>query len=213
MAISPIKITRKDSKAFELSINFGNWSLTRETTKTEIEAIEKEILKALDISSIIDNFNCTFDEAKKIKYEWESSERSTSSLCRNCEHKSTSCYDCLFTCQSPLERTLFLSFLNKKWKVLLQQRINKDGSIFDKTTDINKDEILTVPDFYIETSTKKICIYADGATYHYNNEYQGIRDRNIDRELQKLGYVVLRFTGSEIRNKLNETLSIIEQYF
>ena len=57
------------------------------------------------------------------------------------------------------------------------------------------DNILTIPDFYIETEKSKMCIYADGHTYHERTENQALRDRNIDRELQKIGYKVLRYTG------------------
>lgn len=81
----------------------------------------------------------------------------------------------------------------------MQLRINKDGSFYDFPKKINFDNILTIPDFYIEKDNLRVCIYADGHTYHERTEKQALRDRNIDRELQKLGFKVLRYTGQEIR--------------
>ncbi|MGM0409826.1 MAG: DUF559 domain-containing protein [Bacillota bacterium] len=33
-------------------------------------------------------------------------------------------------------------------------------------------------------------------------ENQAIRDRNIDRELQKMGYEVMRYTTKEVKNNI-----------
>jgi very-short-patch-repair endonuclease len=70
---------------------------------------------------------------------------------------------------------------------------------------------MTIPDFYIEIGNKKICIYADGHTYHERTEEQALRDRNIDRELQNLGFIVLRFTGKEIRERMENVIETIKK--
>lgn len=44
----------------------------------------------------------------------------------------------------------------------------------------------------------KIAIECDGHEFHERTKDQAARDRKRDRELQHLGWVVLRFTGSEI---------------
>lgn len=53
----------------------------------------------------------------------------------------------------------------------------------------------TVPDFLIEGL--KIAIYCDGTEFHKNTQAI-IRDKVQDRKLQIKGYMVLRFSGSEI---------------
>ena len=66
-------------------------------------------------------------------------------------------------------------------------------------------------DFYIEKGDTKVCIYADGHTYHERTEEQAQRDRNIDRELQRLGFIVLRYTGNEIRNDCQKVIDNIKE--
>lgn len=81
---------------------------------------------------------------------------------------------------------------------VMQRRINKDGTYYDFPKSIDFDNLLTIPDFYIEKNDIKLCVYADGHTYHERTEKQALRDRNIDRELQRIGFTVLRYTGQEI---------------
>lgn len=57
----------------------------------------------------------------------------------------------------------------------------------------------TVPDFLIED--KKIAIYCDGTEFHKDPQAI-IRDKVQDRRLQISGYMVLRFSGSEILGDL-----------
>ena len=96
-------------------------------------------------------------------------------------------------------------------EVELQLRINKDNTVSHFPEPVDPENILTIPDFYLESDNKKICIYTDGHTYHERTEYQAVRDRSIDRELQNLGYVVLRFTTSEIRNGLSKVIKVIKK--
>lgn len=53
-------------------------------------------------------------------------------------------------------------------------------------------------------SHKKLAIYADGHEFHERTKQQAQRDRSIDRKLQKLGFVVFRFTGSEIYRNIDK---------
>lgn len=46
--------------------------------------------------------------------------------------------------------------------------------------------------------TKLICVECDGHNFHERTKEQAQRDRSRDRELQRLGYLVVRFTGSEL---------------
>lgn len=43
-----------------------------------------------------------------------------------------------------------------------------------------------------------IFVECDGRDFHERTKYQAARDRQKDRRIQQAGYIVLRFTGSEI---------------
>lgn len=191
-----------------------SWEISKVVTKFALEKLDESIQDSLGFSQIINLFHCTAEEAKKIQNEWSRSTTSFSHLfsCSRCHYKNKACFDCVIVCQSPLERQMLIAFLDYGLTPVLQKRINKNGECFDYPGEIDKAKILTIPDFYIETKDKKICIYADGQTYHYTDESQGIRDRNIDRELQKLGFVVLRYTGQEIRHNCNSIIDKIKEY-
>lgn len=140
----------------------------------------------------IENHKKQFDKCKKF-----------------CQFNNINCYECALICQSPLESTFYLGCVKRNLDIKLQQRINKDGSIFNHTKAVDKYNILTIPDFYLEKNGKKICLYTDGFTYHERTEEQAMRDRNIDRELQKLGFVVLRYTTKEVNQNLEEHINAI----
>lgn len=137
----------------------------------------------------------------KIKKFWDN--RNNWSLCKECKFKWKECYNCVVKCESPLERDLFLALKKVGIHPVLQRRINKDGTFYEFPEKIDFDNILTIPNVYLENEGLKICIYADGHTYHERTENQALRDRNIDRELQRLGFKVLRYTGNEIRKNVS----------
>ena len=65
------------------------------------------------------------------------------------------------------------------------------------------------------TSFPNLVIECDGHDYHERTKKQAQRDRSRDRDLQKLGFRVVRFTGSEIfsspRKCAWEVASIVKQ--
>lgn len=72
----------------------------------------------------------------------------------------------------------------------------KHGIAYTKQAEFFQHEMkLTVPDFLIEKH--KIAIYCDGTEFHKDTQAI-IRDKVQDRKLQINGYMVLRFSGSEI---------------
>ena len=197
------KIEQKDNGKYLLILSAGNWNITRELSDNELKDFADTINEARGISQIISIFNCTAEQAEKLRDAWgEGKINRSHQACRNCDFKRKDCFRCQFVCQSPLEEAMFLEFKRRDIYVTLQKRISKDGTSYDYPEKIDKETILTIPDFYIENEKNKVCIYADGKTYHYNNEYQGIRDRSIDIALQNLGYKVLRYTGSQIRDNV-----------
>lgn len=46
----------------------------------------------------------------------------------------------------------------------------------------------------------KVAVECDGHDFHEKTKDQAAKDKKRDREFQKLGYVILRYTGSEIVN-------------
>ena len=218
IAIKPI-----DTDLYEISIEIGDsWYLKENVTGEALDKLREEINNAAGLSSIMKDFNCSDIEAKEIKNFWKTKPnmhdwlngngwtnyKSKYDICRrDCSVKD--CYNCVINCQSPLERQMLLELHRNGLTAILQRRIKKDGSYYDAPKEVDPETILTIPDFYIEMGDTKICIYADGHTYHERTEYQAQRDRNIDRELQRLGYIVLRYTGNEIRNDCQKVIENI----
>jgi hypothetical protein len=61
--------------------------------------------------------------------------------------------------------------------------------------------VVTRPDLVKRTRVKKnLIIECDGHEFHEKTKAQAARDKKRDRTLQSLGYVVIRFTGSEVYN-------------
>lgn len=137
-------------------------------------------------------------------------EHQESELCNPyCKFRYSGCYDCVFTCQSPLERQLYKEIADIPG-LKLQQAIDRTGALVERT-DSNKYYILTIPDFLVIRNSKKVAIYADGHTYHERTEDQAKHDRNIDRQLQNFGFEVLRYTGKEIRSNVKRVKDEIDR--
>ena len=175
-------------------------------SEKELKTFLDDIEVVLGYKEIMNTFNCTVKDARIIKEIL-----SRNSDCHNCDLKMKECYRCCRVCESPLEQKLLKALSKNNIKTELQLRINKDNTISHFPEPVDPSKILTIPDFYVETENKKICIYTDGHTYHERTEYQAVRDRSIDRELQNLGYVVLRYTTSEVNQHLDETIENIKK--
>ncbi|WP_066633138.1 endonuclease domain-containing protein [Labilibacter marinus] len=194
---NPVKIELVKKDEYKISIKLDNWEVSKIVSEKALTDITNQINDATGLSRISDTFNCSGEEAQIIKKFWD--KQSNWKMCNACKFKWKECYSCIVTCDSPLERNLLLELRKNEIEVVMQRRFNKDGSFYEFPKEIDFDTILTIPDFYIEQDEVKLCIYADGHTYHNVTEKQALRDRNIDRELQRLGFVVLRYTGQEIR--------------
>ena len=195
---NPVKIELIKKNEYQISIAMDRWTISQHISDKALNDLRSLIDDALGLNKISEVFSCTGEEAHKIKEFWDS--RKNWSLCNKCNFKWKECYNCVVKSDSPLERDLLLEIRKNDIETVQQLRINKDGSTYDFPDEIDFDKILTIPDFFINNEKTKLCVYADGHTYHERTEEQALRDRNIDRELQKLGYKVLRYTGKEIRN-------------
>jgi hypothetical protein len=193
---------------YTISIKLGGWDLQSDFREQHIISLRDRINELLGFQEIADTFHCSIEDAEKIS-KYHNDRRNS---CDECQLKMKACHECVIICQSPLEQDMLISLKLNELEPQLQLRINKDGKSYPYTEPVDKDNILTLPDFYLETENTKLCIYADGHTYHERTEYQAKRDRSIDRELQSLGYKVLRFTGKEIRTELDKVIEDIKKH-
>ncbi len=220
MAKIPITVTKllREKRTFNNSNQFiesfliqindkcQKWDLSYLSDRKHLIKFRNEINETLGFTLIAKNLKCSVEQAELI-----SNYQETEDICNNCNQKNKICFDCIYTCQSPLEQKLFVALKNEDINPKLQWRIQKDGTGYSKDIPVDKNTILTVPDFYLESYGKKICIYADGHTYHERTENQALRDRRIDRNLQNLGFVCLRFTGKEIRERMDNVVETIKK--
>lgn len=192
---------------FDLKINISNnLEMVQTLTEKELKNLFKDISTILGYQEILEKFDCNFEDAEEITRFWKKEKR-----CESCELKMKQCFKCVKVCESPLERDLFVKLISEGFLPELQLRINRDNTKDMYPKPVNKELILTIPDFYIENENKKVCIYTDGHTYHERTEYQATRDRSIDRELQGMGYLVLRYTGKEVRDNINKVFESIKK--
>lgn len=64
--------------------------------------------------------------------------------------------------------------------------------------------------FWHTENKTKVVVELDGHEFHEKNEYQRRYEKRRDRELQKQGYKVFRFTGSEIvKNPFSAAIEVI----
>lgn len=205
---NPRRVTNyiREEYLFQIIEKQNNWELSKIFDREELLTLRNEINEILGLKSASEKMNCSIEEVEKLQDYHKQNQ-----ICNNCNYKFIECISCINICQSPLEQALFLALKSENINAELQKRINRNGESFQNPIPIDKTNILTIPDFYLESNGKRICIYADGHTYHERTENQALRDRNIDRELQSLGFVVLRFTGKEIREKMENVIETIKK--
>lgn len=106
---------------------------------------------------------------------------------------------------SPIERLLFLALyvgcsLNVSWFTLVRKEPGDNQEIqIECQKQIGKyrvDFCFTVVSDHGPVS--RLIVECDGHDFHERTKEQAAKDRSRDRDLQEQGYVVYRFTGSEI---------------
>lgn len=204
-----LDISREGGDKYVVSFSLDSWTVSKQVSDNDLRGLIDSINEARGLNSIIKLFKCSEEQAYKLRSAWGEDGTRPEADCKECQFKRKECFKCQFVCESPLEKTMFLAFKKRGIDVVLQRRIRKDGTYYDYPEDVDKETILTIPDFYLENKNNKVCIYADGKTYHYKYENQVIRDRTIDRELQNLGYKVIRYLGEEIQNDLDNVIDSV----
>lgn len=87
-------------------------------------------------------------------------------------------------CESPIERLLMAAMIQQGMAASIRRQA-KFGPYRIDLVIWRGDDVM-------------IAIEADGWDWHYRNKIQVQRDHTRDRYLQSFGWIVLRFTGSEI---------------
>ena len=192
----------------------SQWDRTFTASRDELIKFREEINAVLDATSTAETLRINPNQAQIVEEH-----HANDPLCQACPLKMTlACVTCLFTLQSPLERQLYLKLQQSYLRFQVQYPLNWKGeniSIEGKTyANVlnNYKEVLTVVDFYFEKRDTKLCVYTDGHTYHERTEEQAQRDRRIDRTLQELGFSVLRYTGKDVREKVDNILTDIQKW-
>lgn len=106
-------------------------------------------------------------------------------------------------CDSPIEFALAKELAINNVPFIQQQEITKSFPY-----KIEGEHAFTRPDLLLWNDKSPIAIYCDGHDFHKEKEDQ-FRDRNIDRKLQLMGFIVLRYTGSEIYNNIDRCVEEI----
>ena len=110
-------------------------------------------------------------------------------------------------CDSHIEFALAKELAINNVPFIQQQEITKSFPM-----KIEGEHVFTKPDLLLWNDESPIAIYCDGHNYHSKNEDQ-FRDRNIDRRLQSMGFIVLRYTGSEINNNIDRCVEDILSFY
>lgn len=168
---------------------------------SKFEAKEKE-LKAIN-----NTFSCSNSESLKISDFWH--QPSFEKKCTSCASKWSSCYNCVINCNNDEKRQLYIALQQFGIKSLLKHRINKNGSIYASPQAIDFDQILAIPDLYIDLGIKKVCIFIESEIGYKALKSKSVRNTLKDHSLQKLGFQVYRCTTSEIEQDCDLVLQNI----
>ena len=106
-------------------------------------------------------------------------------------------------CKSPIEREL-LQNLSPHLMAARARELHHQYKV-DRYDDMD----VTIPDFAFPDM--QIAIYCDGFSTHGDNKELFQKDRRQSRELQLRGWIVLRFTGSEINYDSEMVIETIQR--
>lgn len=140
--------------------------------------------------------------------------------CETIEYKNN-LIEGIIGCESPIEQMLAIAMKRIQMENILKYNPYIDIVAIDNQAEImcndkkyRVDFLITVD--YKEQEYKFFIIECDGYEFHQKTKEQVERDNKRQRLLQKEGYEVIRFSGSEIWNKplrcANEILQIIISY-
>lgn len=124
----------------------------------------------------------------------------------------------LINCESPMEQLFSLNlekFVYAPYWILEFFKNKIEFLTFENQVEIGKyrvDFLITIVDLN-EKIIKQFVVEVDGHDFHEKTKEQAQKDKEKDRFLTSEGYIVVRFTGSEIYNqspkKARELLELI----
>jgi len=109
--------------------------------------------------------------------------------------------------ESGLEIPIGLGLVKEGIPFLIQYEITESFPLKS-----SKLQLITAADFFI-VGQNPIAIFCDSYRYHVKKRKAFIKDRRIDRKLQKMGITVLRFAEEEINNNLEGCVEEIKETF
>lgn len=135
-------------------------------------------------------------------------------------------------CESPIESLLFWE-LHLRWTLMpaFGCGLFASGSKIERViVDLECQKTLTVTqspsqqgaefriDFFLSITNNDtgdmhyVCVEVDGHNFHEKTKEQAQRDKLKDRLLQRVGYQVLRYTGSEVYKNSGKVVGDIESH-
>lgn len=97
---------------------------------------------------------------------------------------------------TPIEQMVYFQLLSyglydwPRWEIKPQEKIGKYRADF----------VVVIPKHNDENKKMRIVIECDGHDYHERTKEQAARDKEKDRFVQNHGFLIHRYTGSEIWN-------------
>lgn len=195
---------KKHSDSFLIYINDKNdkWKSTFEVKNREdLLKLRDNINGVLDFSEVSKKLKCSLSEAEYI-HNFQLNNR----ICRNCIFKNIHCIECIEISKiSDLEQKLFIALKEMNLDFTAQQKINKEGKIVSEDVDI-----ITIPDFVINTKNKKLCVYVDSFSFENKYSYRNVEEE--DAFLLKNNYNVLHFSSEDVKNNIYTVKDIIRKH-
>ncbi len=123
---------------------------------------------------------------------WEQLERETARLvCTQMLRDHPEDRELVRLCQSPLERVLFAALRSCAFIYRCKSAAPIDVTPQCKIPPYSAD-------FVLSGGSRPVVVEVDGHDFHERTKEQAAHDKSRDRSMQLAGYVVLRFTGSEV---------------
>lgn len=113
-------------------------------------------------------------------------------------------------CESPIEKLLYESLLPfVEWRC---KRSSFVGRVFAFDAFLQYKVGRYRVDFAFVSPTHRLAVECDGHEFHERTKGQAQRDRKRDRDLQETGWLVRRYTGSEVFNAPDAAAKDIVQF-